>query len=168
MKMLGMRCVAVGFTLALALPLLAQQTRLDDFKARFEKETDPIRRAKLIEKLGDFQFDQIRQQLGAGNIEQGLSTLAGYRDECASLHKLLRGMGVDAERKPAGFKQLEFSVRESLGRLQEIMAGLTRDDQQRFGTVRNELETLDRELIQELFPRQSKVANNASNKPPEH
>ena len=117
MKKLGMRGASFGLALALMMLPQVQRDRLEEYKSRFDKENDPIRKAKLIEKLGDYQFDHVRQQVRAGDIDQSLSTLAGYRDECASLHKSLRATGVDAEKKPSGFKQLEFSVRESLTRL---------------------------------------------------
>jgi hypothetical protein len=165
MKKLVMRGARFGLALALVVPAQVQRDRFEEYKARFDKESDPVRKAKLIEKLGDFQFDQIRQQVEAGDIDQSLGTLTGYRDECASLHKSLRATGVDPEQKPSGFKQLEFSVRESLTRLKDIMAGLPKDDQNRFVGIRSELEGLDHQLILELFPRQSKTPGKEIAKP---
>ena len=165
MKKLGIRGARFGLALALVMPPQAQHARFAEYKARFDRESDPVRKAKLIEKLGDFEFDQIRQQVEAGDIDESVGTLTGYRDECSSLHKSLRATGVDPEQKPSGFKQLEFSVRESLTRLQDIMAGLPKDDQKRFVEIRNELEGLDHQLIQELFPRQLKAPGKDSNKP---
>jgi hypothetical protein len=165
MKTLGMRGASFGLALALMMQPQGQRDRLEEYKSRFDKENDPIRKAKLIEKLGDYQFDHVRQQVQAGDIDQSLSTLTGYRDECASLHESLRATGVDAEKKPSGFKQLEFSVRESLTRLEDIMAGIPKDDQKRFTEIRNELQGLDHQLILELFPRQTKPPGKETAKP---
>ncbi|MFZ0038063.1 MAG: hypothetical protein WAK91_11615 [Candidatus Acidiferrales bacterium] len=165
MKKLKMRSAGFGLALALLMPPQAQRARVEEFKARFDSEPDPVRKAKLIEKLGDYQFDQIRRQVEAGDLDQSVSILSGYRDECASLHKSLRATGVDPEKRPSGFKQLEFSVRESLTRLQDIMAGLPKDDQKRFVEMRTELEGLDHQLILELFPRQSKSPGKETAKP---
>jgi hypothetical protein len=159
MKKLGMRGASFGLALALMMPPQVQRDRLEEYKSRFDKENDPIRKAKLIEKLGDYQFDHVRQEVQAGDIDQSLSTLTGYR------HESLRATGVDAEKKPSGFKQLEFSVRESLTRLEDIMAGLPKDDQKRFTEIRNELQGLDHQLILELFPRQTKPPGKETAKP---
>ncbi|MGC1686186.1 MAG: hypothetical protein WA734_11245 [Candidatus Acidiferrales bacterium] len=154
-----------GLAVMLVISPQAQHDRLGEYKSHFDKESDPQRKAKLIEKLGDFQFDHVRQQVQSGDIDDSLNTLTTYRDECASLHKSLQATGADPEKKPAGFKQLEFSVRESLTRLEDIMAGLPKEDQKRFGEIRNELAGLDHQLILELFPRQSKSAGKQAAKP---
>jgi hypothetical protein len=159
------RLTTFGLALALLIPPQAQHDRLGEYKSHFDKESDPQRKAKLIEKLGDFQFDHVRQQVQAGDIDDSLNTLTTYRDECASLHESLQATGADPEKKPAGFKQLEFSVRESLTRLEDIMAGLPKEDQKRFGEIRNELAGLDHQLILELFPKQSKPAGRGTTKP---
>jgi len=124
-------------------------------KAQFERENDPVRKAKLVEKLGDAQFDEIRKQVADGNLDSGLATLETYRDECRKAHAALKAARSDAENKPAGFKQLQISVRESLNRLTEIMAGLTAEEQKPFLPVRKQLEELNSQLIHELFPRQA-------------
>jgi hypothetical protein len=145
-----------GCTLAMAiffLPLGLQE-RLGQYKTQFDNEKDPVRKAKILVKLSESQFRQIRSEADSGKAEDGLKDLELVRDECISTHEALKATAVDPERKSAGFKELEISVRESLHRLREILAGLGGEDEQHYAKVRGQLEQLNNELIKELFPRQ--------------
>jgi hypothetical protein len=157
----------VGCSVALALLFFAPipQERLAQYKLQFEKESDPVHKAKLLIKLSDYEFQQIRTETDSGNPEDGLKELETFRDECISTHQALKAKGVDPERKSAGFKELEISVRESLHRLREIVAGLSGDNQKNYARVRSQLEDLNNELIKELFPRQPGAAPQPNPKP---
>jgi hypothetical protein len=146
-----------GCTLAMAALLLPMQPqeRLSQYKLQFDAEKDPVRKAKILVKLTESQFQQIRTEADSGKAEDGLKDL---RDECISTHDALKAKAVDPERKSAGYKELEISVRESLHRLREILAGLGGEDEQHYAKVRTQLEQLNNELIKELFPRQPGAA----------
>jgi hypothetical protein len=165
MKGLHICAAEAGVALALMLTAQVQQGRLEEYKARYERESDPVHKAKLVEKLGDYQFNEIRQQVQAGQFDQGLRTLEAYRDECSSTHQSLKATHADAEKKPSGFKELEFSVRENLNRLREVLVDVPKDQQARFLDIRAELEELNRQLIVELFPHQPKPGSKDSQKP---
>ena len=60
--------------------------------------------------------------------------------------------GVDAEKHPAGFKQLQFSLRDSLRRLDAVIVNMTGDEQAPFLDIRKELEETNSHLIEHLFP----------------
>jgi hypothetical protein len=137
----------------LFLPLPPQE-RLGQYKSQFDGEKDPVRKAKILVKLAESQFQQIRSEADSGKQEDGLKDLETVRDECISTHEALKAKGLDPERKSAGFKELEISVRESLHRLREILAGLGGEDEKHYARVRAQLEQLNNELIRELFPRQ--------------
>jgi len=137
----------------LAGPLPAQN-RLAQFRSRFQKETDPIHRAKLMPQLGEAQFDEIDKDLAADKLPDALSVLQQYRDEAESCAKALDAKGVNVEKHPSGFKELELSLRESLRRLDDILVSFTPDEQGLFRVLRNDLDGLDRHLIREIFPSQ--------------
>ena len=65
----------------------------------------------------------------------------------------LRGTGVDAERKPAGFKELQISLRETIRRVDDLIFTLNVDKRPFFREVRNDLFMFQNELIDDLFPR---------------
>lgn len=158
---------AFACTAALALffiPRPPQADHLAEYKAQFERETNPVRKAKLLVKMSDPQFQIIRTE-AESNPDDGLRDLEAFRDECYSTHEALKAKGVNPENKSAGYKELEISVRESLHRLREIVAGLTGDDEKHYAKVRSQLEALNNELIKELFPRQPGSTEKPNPKP---
>ena len=149
-------------TLPIAEPLLIlalglsyfPQDRLSAFRARLQNDPDPVHKAKLMKDLGDVEFQEIQKDLDAGNGPDAVAVLEKYQAEAQSCVKDLDAKKIDAEQHPNGFKQLQVSIRQSLRRLDDILPGLTADEQKPFLQVRKELEHLDRHLIRELFPRQ--------------
>jgi hypothetical protein len=130
------------------------QDRTARLRSRFQSESDPVARAKLMPQLGESEFQAIRKSVEAGRIQEALSVLRQYRDEAQLCENELDARKTNAEKHPAGFKQLQISLRESLRRLNEISAGLTADDQAAFAPMRNDLDEMNRHLVQELFPRE--------------
>jgi hypothetical protein len=59
---------------------------------------------------------------------------------------------VRAEKHPAGFKQLQFSLRDSLRRLDMVIVNMTSDEQAPFLSIRSDLGEINVRLIQHLFP----------------
>jgi len=121
-------------------------------RSRFARDTDPIHRAKSMRQLGRAEFQEIEKDANAGELAQALATLREYRDEAQSCEKALDDRGIDAEKHPNGFKQLQFSVRESLLRLDDLLVTLTADQQKPFLEARQHLDTMNRHLLHELFP----------------
>jgi hypothetical protein len=146
--------IRIGLIAALALCApLAAQDRLAEELAKYQHETDPVRKSRALAKLGDEQVDLAKRQLRADDEVASLHTLEQYRDEVHDMVTALNGMGVDAERKPAGFKELQISLRETIRRIDDLILTLSVDKRPFFRAVRNDLFTDQNVLIDELFPR---------------
>jgi len=137
---------------ALCAPLAAQN-RLAENLAKYQHEADPVRKARALVKLGDEQVDLAKKQLKEEDEVASLHTLEQYRDEVRETVTALNGMGVDAERKPAGFKELQISLRETIRRVDDLIFTLNVDKRPFFREVRNDLFNAQNELIDKLFPR---------------
>ena len=135
----------------LSLPAFSQD-RLDDLRARFARESNPIQRAKLMPQLGEEDFRMISAAVAAGRLPDAVAILGKYRDEVQSCAKGLDASGIDAEKHSAGFKQLEISLRETQRDLDEIIVGLPGDEQAPFVDARKELGELNQQLMKKLFP----------------
>jgi len=144
--------IALLAALAVTIPLAAQD-RLAESLARYQSETDPVRKARALAKLGDDQVDQAKKQLKAGDDVASLHTLEIYRDEVKSSVDALNAMGVNAERRPAGFKELQISLRETIRRIDDLILTLEVDKRPFFREVRNDLFASQNALIDDLFPR---------------
>src|SRR3979411_1530647 len=116
-------CMALIAAVVLSAPAVAQDRLASDL-ARYEQETDVVRKARALTKLGDDQIDEARKQLKAGDDVASLHTLEQYRDEIRHTAEALKATGLDAEKKPAGFKELQISLRESVRRVDDLILSL--------------------------------------------
>jgi hypothetical protein len=144
--------VAAIAALGLCVALAAQDRFAEDL-ARYQNENDPVRKARALAKLGDEQVDLAKRQLRADDEVASLQTLEQYRDEVRATVTALNATGVDAERKPAGFKELQISLRETIRRIDDLILTLNVDKRPFFREVRNDLFMDQNELIDKLFPR---------------
>lgn len=146
----------VGWTILMivvAAGSVVAQDRVPELRARFQSETDPVHKAKMIPRLADAEFSDIQSQIAAGNLDDAAAITEKVRDEAHTAQEALDGKKRDAEKHPEGYRQLQISVRESVRRLNDILTGLAGDDQKPFQEVRDDLEKLDRQLIHQLFPK---------------
>lgn len=150
-----------GFIIAAALACLpallvtsagAQKNEIAASQAHFERETNPVERAKLMQRLGLDEFQEIKKDVSQGDVDAAARILGQYRDEARSCVEGLDAKKINAAKHSSGFKQLQISVQESLRQLDEIMAGLTADQQPEFAAARSELQRMNDHLVQELFP----------------
>lgn len=129
-----------------------QKNPAAEFQARFERETDAVHRAKLMQRLGPEEFEQIEKDVSQGDVAAAARIVTQYRDQVRSCIEALDARKINAARHDSGFKQLQISVQEALRRLDEILAGLTADQQPDFAAARSELQKINDHLVQELFP----------------
>jgi uncharacterized phage infection (PIP) family protein YhgE len=150
-----------GFIIAAALACLpallvtssaAQKDEIAASQARLERETNPVEKAKLMQRLGLDEFQEIKKDVSQEDVDAAARVLGQYRDEVRSCVEGLDAKKINAAKHSSGFKQLQISVQESLRQLNEIMAGLDADQQPEFVAVRGELQRMDDHLVQELFP----------------
>jgi hypothetical protein len=140
-------------TIVLVVSATVAQDRVPELRARFQSETNPVHKAKLISRLADAEFSEVQNQVAAGNLGDAAAIVEKIRDEANTAHQALDANKRDAEKHPDGYRQLQISVRESVRRLNDILTGLAGDDQKPFQEVRDDLEKLDRQLIHQLFPK---------------
>jgi hypothetical protein len=137
---------------ALVLSPSLPRNRTPELLARFERETNPVNRAKLMPKLGSAEFREIETDVANREFESAAKLLHQYHAQVERCSKELDQANLNAVKKPAGFKQLQISVREALERLDRLISKMTIDEQARFRHDRDDLEELNSHLLQELFP----------------
>ena len=133
---------------------IAQTPTPQDLQAKFDQETDAMRRARLLMELSRADFHQVTDQVAAGDNTDALKTLQQLVDDMQHCSDALDAREPNPEGHPGGFKQLQIATRESLRRLDDLTVGLTGDQQAPFLAIRKNLDQINRHLIRELFPRQ--------------
>src|ERR1700730_17176733 len=146
-------CITLVATVVLSAPAVAQDRLAADL-ARYEQEADAVRKARALVRLGDDQIDEARKQLKAGDDVASLHTLEQYRDEIQHVAEALTATRVHPEKKPAGYKELQISLRETIRHIDDLILTLPVDKRPFFREVRTDLVKTQNELIDALFPRQ--------------
>lgn len=155
-----------GPVLALSLMFGAafSQNQIAEYRLRFEQDANPVHRAKLMRNLGRAEFKAIEKDMTAGYTDRALTGLREYVEQAKICEAGLDAKHVNPENHPAGFKELQFSLRDSLLRLDSLLSGMPSTEQEPFLTARKDLDTINRHVIRELFPRQPGSAAKGSGK----
>jgi hypothetical protein len=130
------------------------QDRMQDYKDKYEKENDPVRKAKALGNYGDAQMQHFVREASADNFDAAGALLAAYRNEVRSVFDALKATGVDAEKKPDGFKELEFHLRRTLWQIDRTLPAVPIEHRESLQEMHDELGRIHTELIHLLFPRE--------------
>jgi len=133
-----------------ASPVLAQG--LSELQSRFDREKNSIAKAKLLEKLGDAQFEEARRAEREGNNNVVDLTLEKYRDNVRAALDALKKQHPDAEKHSNGYRQMEMHVKHGIREVEDSMLAAPEPYKPPLQIVRQELIAIDEELIQMLFP----------------
>jgi hypothetical protein len=144
---------ALAALILFAMPVAAQvQEHLSRTEEQYQFERDPVRKAKLLAKLGAVKVQRAHDYLLADDEEHALSTLQLYRDEVRKTTFALDAMGVNVRKHPGGFKELQITLRQSIRLLDDQIFSLPVDDRPRFEAVRSDLSVMQTALFEALFP----------------
>jgi hypothetical protein len=139
---------------------------LAELQSRFDHEPSAVHKARMIEKLGDAQFEEARRaEKGGDNSTVGL-TLEKYRDNVRAALEALKKEHPNAEKQPNGYRQLEIHVRKGIRETAESLLAAPEQFKPPLQLVRLDLIAIDDELLRLLFP-QRPLNEKATPAPPE-
>jgi hypothetical protein len=147
---LGAVCGLLVF-LAFLPPGVTESTA--NLQTRFDRETNGVHKAKLIEKLGDAQLEEARKAGKAGDYNAVGLTLEKYRDNVRAALDALKKQHPDAEKQSNGYRQLQMHVRKGIHEVDETLLVSPEDYKPPLQIVRQDLVGMDEELLKMLFPR---------------
>jgi hypothetical protein len=147
---LGAVCGLLVF-LAIAPPGAADS--LAELQARFDRETNGVHKAKLMEKLGEAQFEEARRAGKAGEYDSLGLMLEKYRDNVRAAVEALKKQHPDGEKQSNGYRQLEMHLRKGIRELDETILVSPEGYKPPLQIVRQDLIAMDDELLKSLFPR---------------
>ena len=129
----------------------AAADKLAEMQTHFDHEKNPVHRAKLLEKLGDAEFDEARRAFKANDLVTMGTVLEKYRDNVRVAFEGLKKKRTDAEKDSNGYRQLEIHVRRGIREADEIILRVPEEYQPPLQIVRRDLDSMDKELIRMLF-----------------
>ena len=126
---------------------------LEQLQEKFDKETDGVRKAKQMQKLGDAQFAKEREAAKAGDFVTAGLVMEKYRDNVRTALDALKKTHPDAEKHPNGYKQLEFHSGQGLREVRDVILAMPEPLRPPMQIVEKDLREIDLELLKLLFPR---------------
>jgi hypothetical protein len=150
--------LAVAFSaicfLSAAIPAtLRPAETLEQLQEKFDKETDAVRKAKLVQKLGDAQFDREREATRVGDFVSAGLVMEKYRDNVRAALEALKKAHPQAEKHPNGYKQLEFHTGQGLREVRDVILAMPEPLRPPMQAVESDLKEMNMELLKLLFPR---------------
>ena len=131
----------------------ARSEDVKSLQARFDRETNSVHKAKLLEKLGDAQLEETRRASQSNDYKTIGLVMEKYRDNARAAVDALKKDHPDAERHTSGFKQLQIHVHKSLREVDEVLVVAPDEYRPPLEIVRRDLANIDDELLELLFPR---------------
>ena len=126
---------------------------LAQLQARFDQEKDGVRKAKLMPKLGDAQFNREREAAKANDFVTVGLVMEKYRDNVRETLEALKRTRPDAEKHPSGYKQLEIHVGKGIREIRDVILAAPEPYRPPMQLVEQNLKDMDMELLRLLFPR---------------
>jgi hypothetical protein len=156
---------------ALVCLVVVAADRVSELQARFDQETNSVRKAKLLQKLGDEQFAETRLASQANDYKTVGQVMEKYRDNARAAMDALKKEHPNAERQMGGYKQLQIHVHRGLRELDEMLVLAPTEFRPPLLLVRQDLVSMDDELLLMLFPHRpdkKKPAAPPASVPPEN
>src|ERR1700739_4672055 len=137
--------------LAVMAPAGIVRAATEDVKAlqaRFDRETNSVHKAKLLEKLGDAQLEEARRASQSNDYKAIGLIMEKYRDNARTAVEALKKDHPDAERHTSGFKQLQIHVHKSLREVDEVLVVAPDEFRPPLEPVRRDLANISHELLE--------------------
>ncbi len=142
-------CMAV--VSIILFPAIAQES-VAELQAKFDRESNSIKKTKLLVKLGDAQFAESRRAGKSGDNNTVDATMEKYRDNVRAVLEALKKQHPDAEKHSNGYRQLEMHVTQGIREVEDSMLAAPAAYKPPLQIVRQDLISMDQELIRLLFP----------------
>jgi hypothetical protein len=150
---LAVAFLAICFLSAAIPATLRPAETLEQLQEKFDKETDAVHKAKLVQKLGDAQFEKEREATRTGDFVTAGLVMEKYRDNVRAALEALKKAHPQAEKHPNGYKQLEFHTGQGLREVRDVILAMPEPLRPPMQAVENDLKEMNMELLKLLFPR---------------
>lgn len=146
--------------------LLQDPKKIAERRERFEREVNPVEKARRFPPLGEELMRLVHQQVRAEQYEAALRTLEEYHELARVAFTGLENSGRNAERQSSGFRHLQIHLRRSLRDLEQTISALPVQQREPFEAIHEQLEQINQKLLEMLFPRRPRPLPQTQPAPP--
>ena len=144
-------CSGITLVSLVLFPAVAQES-VAELQAKFERENNSVKKARLLVKLGDAQFEESRRAGKAGDNNAVDASMEKFRDNVRAALESLKKQHPDAEKHSNGYRQMEMQVKQGIREVEDSMLASPAPYKPPLQIVRQDLIAMDEELIHLLFP----------------
>ena len=148
--------VVFALLAALLVPTWAADVAAEDalaaLRTDFQRQKDPVKRAKLFPKLGNALLAEMRRQIHEKEFDRVPALFTEYHDGAKSCLQGLEASGRDADKQPGGYRELEMHLRQSRHVVNDIVFALPLEERDALLGPQRDLEQMDEKLVKALFP----------------
>lgn len=144
-------CGGITLVSLVLFPAVAQET-VAELQAKFDRESNSVKKAKLLVKLSDAQFEESRRAGQAGDNNAVDASMEKFRDNVRAALEALKKQHPDAEKHSNGYRQMEMQVKQGIREVEDSMLAAPAPYKPPLQIVRQDLIAMDEQLIQLLFP----------------
>jgi hypothetical protein len=128
--------------------------RLATERGRLQELTNPVEKTRSHILISAILLDFAGAAMAENNLDGMRTLLNQYVTTITAARDVMTDSDRDAERNPAGYKDLEVSLRQQIRYLQEMARSVAFDDRAPVEAALNRAETIRDEMIRKIFPRQ--------------
>lgn len=137
----------------------------EELLARIQRESNPVKKAKLEIRLGRVKLLQAIDEYDHGNLERCQQLLGVYLEQMRSSWGTLRASGRKPTRQPQGFKELDIALRGDARLLEDLQHRVPYAERGAVEKARQEVDQMRNEVLRALFPvERPKGAGNSSDR----
>jgi hypothetical protein len=147
---------AIALTLCVAYMFAANAGAVEELaqlQQHFDQETDGVRKAKLLRKLGDAQFSREREAAAANDYVTVGLVMEKYRDNVRAALEALKKAHPDAEKHSGGYRELEIHTGRGIREIRDVILAMPEEYRPPMQIVERDLKDLDMQMLRLLFPR---------------
>jgi len=142
--------------LLLVCSSLIAADKVKDLQDHFDRDPIAASKIKTLDKLSLAQFESAAKAGAAGDFIAVGFIFEKYRDNVRAAFELLRKAEPDPERRGNTYRDLELQVRRGVREVEETLVVVPDPMRPPLQIVRQDLISIDDQLIRLLFPRRTK------------
>jgi hypothetical protein len=130
--------------------------KVAELQEHFDHETHASAKIKVLEKLGQAQFEAAGKAGQDGDFSTEGLILEKYRDNARTAFELLKKQEPDSDRHANDYRHLELQVRRAIREVEDTLISVPDAVRPPLEIVDQDLINMDDDLIRILFPRRTK------------
>jgi hypothetical protein len=148
------KIVTTGLFFALCSLAIAEsktEASLQKERANLNRTTDPVNRTKIQIKISDLLLSLVADAAREGNDKRVEQYLNEYSNAISDAHLTMMKTGKDAHKHPAGFKELEISLRKQQKQLTDAGKLVDIDNRDDFDRARKQASDISDQLVKTML-----------------